>query len=105
MAQFTVHRNPNPRTAQAYPYLLDVQSDAVARLPTRAVIPLARLASLPYRPIIRLMPAVEVLTEPCVLVTQELAGITRAELGEPIASLFARRQDIVAALDLLFTGI
>ena len=105
MSQFTVYRNANVRTADAYPYLVDVQSDSVVRLPTCVVVPIARAASLPYTKITRLMPAVEVLGESCVLVTQELAGIGRSELGDAVGDLTARRPEIVAALDLLFTGI
>lgn len=105
MAQFTVHRNDNVGTAEAYPYLVDVQSDSVTRLPTCVVVPIARAASLPYTRITRLMPAVQVRGEPCVLVTQELAGISRTELGATVCELTSHRPDIVAALDLLFTGI
>ena len=81
MSQFTVHRNTNSETASAYPYLIDVQSDAVSRLPTRVVVPTARAESLPYSAITRLMPIVEILDEPFVLVTQELAGIARISVG------------------------
>ena len=40
MPQFTVHRNPNPGSKAAYPLLLDVQSDLLADLGTRVVVPL-----------------------------------------------------------------
>jgi toxin CcdB len=105
MTQFNVYRNANPETEEAYPFLMDVQSDSVARLPTRVVVPISRTVSLPYTRLTRLMPEVKVLGVPCVLVTQELAGVSRAALGEPVGDLSAQRSDIVAALDLLFTGI
>jgi toxin CcdB len=103
MPQFTVYRNANPETEEAYPFLVDVQSDSVARLPTCVVVPISRAASLPYTRITRLMPGVRVLGEPCVLVTQELAAVGRVVLGEAVGDLSAQRSEIVAALDLLFT--
>ena len=35
--QYTVYRNPG--NSQAYPYLLDIQSDIIGELNTRLVIP------------------------------------------------------------------
>ncbi len=105
MSQFAVHRNTNPQTSAAYPYLLDVQSDSVSRLPTRIVVPLSRAAQLPYGRITRLMPRVDVLGEACVLVTQELAGVSSAALGPVVGDLSGYRTEIVAALDLLLTGV
>ena len=37
MTQFTLHRNPNPRTHTDIPFLLDVQSDLLSVLATRVV--------------------------------------------------------------------
>ena len=38
-------------------------------------------------------------------VTPELAGIPRKSLGVQVGDLSHRRYDIIAALDLLYTGI
>lgn len=43
MAQFDVYRNVGP-DARRVPYLLDVQSDLLAGVTTRVVVPLVRLA-------------------------------------------------------------
>jgi len=40
-----------------------------------------------------------------VLSTAELAGIPTAMLGKPTDNLKAYREDIIAALDFVFTGI
>ena len=45
MAQFSVHRNKNPRTRAEIPFLLDVQSDLLDHLDTRVVAPLAKARS------------------------------------------------------------
>ena len=42
MAQFDVHRNLNSASANAMPFLLDVQSDLLNGLATRVVVPLAK---------------------------------------------------------------
>lgn len=105
MGQFTVHQNANKGTAVSYPYLLDVQSDSVERLPTCVAIPIAASESLPFKRITRLMPEVKILGVSFVLVTQELAGIPRKQLGEAVADLSENRSEIINALDMLFTGI
>ncbi|MFA6922059.1 MAG: CcdB family protein [Gallionella sp.] len=37
--------------------------------------------------------------------TAELAGVSCRSLGDKVASLANKRSEIIAALDLLFTGI
>jgi toxin CcdB len=102
MAQFDVFRNPRART---FPLLLDVQADLLTSLATRVVVPLARLASYGARPITRLNPTAKIGRVEYVLVFQELAAVPISALGKPVGSLASRRADLVAALDLLFTGI
>ncbi len=105
MAQLRLYRNPNPATADRYPYLLDPQSDAVSRLPTRVVAPVARVGKLGFTPITQLMPRFELLGDECVLVTQELAAVDGSLLGDVVVDLDGRRDEIVRAVDLLFTGV
>jgi toxin CcdB len=40
-----------------------------------------------------------------VMSTAELAGVANRSLGDKVASLKNKRDEIIAALDLLFTGI
>ena len=104
MRQFEVLRNPNPQTAAWAPYLLVLQNDLLRDLRTAVVAPLVRQADF-GRPMQVLNPLFEVQGEPLVLSTAELAGVSTAMLGETVASLADRRTEIIAALDLLFTGI
>lgn len=60
MAQFTVYRNKNARTKSAYPYLVDVQSELLANLQTRVVVPLTKLTTLRKKPIKDLTPVVAI---------------------------------------------
>jgi toxin CcdB len=105
MPQFAVYRNPNPATAGDYPLLVDVQSDLLADLATRVVIPLCPAALLAGRLVKTLMPVVDVTGDGYALLTPQLAGIPRKQLGEAVGSLAASRGEIIAALDLLLTGI
>jgi toxin CcdB len=105
MPQFAVHRNPNPATRKTIPLLMDVQSDLLDTLGTRVVVPLYAPAALQEGIVGTLMPRIEVDGKEYVAVTSELAGIPRKSLGKQVADMSHRRYDIVAALDLLLTGI
>jgi toxin CcdB len=104
MAQFDVYRNVNRKTATTIPYLLNVQADLLESLVTRAVVPLV-LASEMSTPAKGLNPKIEIEGAAVIMSTAELAGISVRVLGERVTSLKRRRQEIMAALDLLFTGI
>lgn len=102
MAQFDVHRNPR---GGAYPLLLDIQADLLSQLATRVVVPLATLKRHGAKPITRINPTVRLRGVEYVMVFQELAAVPRSALGDPCGSLAARRSELIAALDLLFTGV
>lgn len=102
MAQFDVFRNPR---RGVFPLLLDVQADLLARLSTCVVVPMARVAKYGAPPIARLNPTARVGGVDYILVVQDLAAVPRSVLGARVGSLGSRRADVVAALDLLLTGI
>jgi toxin CcdB len=104
VAQFGVYRNKNPRTKSAFPLLVDVQSDLLEPLNTRVVIPLTAVAALMRKPVSHLTPEVTFDGERYVLMTPQLAGISRADLGPQAGSVAEDRQKILAALDFLLTG-
>jgi toxin CcdB len=104
--QFAVHRNRNAATKARFPFLLDVQSGLLEELGTRVVIPLTPASAATKRGTLQtLTPLCTVEGKPHVLMTPQLAGIAAKELGPPVADLSHDRQAIIAALDLLFTGI
>jgi toxin CcdB len=102
--QFAVYRNRNARTRAQFPLLVDVQSDLLEDLQTRVVIPLSKAAALTKKPMGQLMPLLQFEKEVYVLLTPQLAGIARSELGPSAGTLAARRDTILAALDFLLTG-
>ena len=104
MAQLTVYRNKNPRSKAIFPLLLDVQSDLLDDLQTRVVIPLTKTAGLAKNPVSQLTPTLDFEGDAYVLMTPQLAGIARAELGPAIGNLAGYRDTVLAALDFLLTG-
>jgi len=104
VAQFTVYRNKSQRTRSTFPLLLDVQSDLLDQLHTRVVIPLTKTSALAKKPLSNLTPALKFDGETYVLVTPQLAGIARSDLGAPAGSVAGQRQAILAALDFLLVG-
>ncbi len=104
MAQFDVYLNPNPDTRKSIPYLLDVQADLLDTLATRVVAPLI-LAEEMGLAAKYLNPQFKIKGVAVVMSTAELAGIPNRLLGDKVASLKSKRDEIIAALDLLFTGI
>lgn len=104
MAQFDVYLNPNSSTRQTIPYLLDVQADLLDMLATRVVVPLVRAETMGLSAS-KLNPKFTINNNVVVMSSAELAGVTHRSLGEKVISLKAQRDEIIAALDLLFTGI
>jgi toxin CcdB len=93
----------NPDKASQARFLLDVQADLLDALATRVVVPLYRAAQGDKAS--RLTPMFEVQGASYVMVTPQLAGVPRRSVGAKIASLAERSAEIIAALDMLFTGI
>jgi toxin CcdB len=103
MHQFDVVANPFPRSRDRQPLLVALQSDLLARsLDTVVVAPLEPAAAGTFAE--RLNPRVTVDGEPFALIAQEIATVRKSTLGQPLGSIAADRDKIIAALDLLFTG-
>ena len=105
MPQFTVYKNRNAATRGRLPLLLDVQSDLLETLSTRVVVPLSPVAAARDIVMKQLAPVLRFDGKQYVMLTPQLAGISMRELGQPIGSLVDERVTIIAALDLLITGI
>jgi toxin CcdB len=105
MAQFNVHRNPNAASRASFPFLLDVQSDLISDLGTRVVVPLCPASAMKGKLIRNLMPTFAIEGKHYAMLTPQLAGILIKQLGPKVSDLSEKRNEIVAALDLLITGI
>lgn len=99
MARFAVYaRRDGPG------FVLDCQADLLRGLNTRFVVPLLPEGEAP-RPAARLNPSFSIDGERVVMVTQFAAAISVHELGERVASLDERSDEILNALDLLISGV
>ena len=104
MPQFTAYQNKNAQTKKLFPLLLDVQTELLDELQTRVVVPMASADKSASKQISRLTPLLNIDGEDYLMLTPQLAGINKKELGKPIADLSSSRTEIVAALDFLVTG-
>lgn len=98
MARFDVYRDP-----EGAGYLLNIQTDLLSHLNTRAVVPLLLLNEAP-KPARRLNPAFEIGGESVIMVTQFIAAAPTSDLQVAITSLAHRSSEIADALDMLITG-
>ncbi|HSX85015.1 MAG TPA: CcdB family protein [Cellvibrio sp.] len=103
MSQFHAFKNLNPAN-QHIPYLLDVQNDLLEGLDTRMVIPLIRESSFRGSGITTLTPKVNINGESLLLLTPQMAGVSRQLLTEEVSDLSDFRYEILAAINLLIEG-
>ena len=84
-------------------WLLDVQTDLIDVVETRVVIPLVPQRKAPPAAN-RLNPVFSIGDMRVVAVTQSLSAIPASILGQPVADLSGRRDEITSALDMLLHG-
>ena len=102
--RFDVFRNPNA-AAKHIPFLLILQSELLAELPTRVVVPLARAIAIKGPSATMLNPEFEVGGVRVVMLTQQIAAVPLDVLRKHETSLEMQRDTILQALDFLFSGI
>jgi len=100
--QFDVFASPFRKGREERPYIVILQSD---RIDTASRVCGFLIAERFLRPEGRLNPAFVVESRRCYFHPIELVTLPAQALREPIANLEAERDRIVAALDLVFTGI
>lgn len=99
MAQFDVYKN----AGGAHPMVVDVQSEALSKLASRIVVPVMRRDRY-LAPLARATPVATIKGIDYVLLVPLLSAVSGSSLGKPIASVATNRADIIAAVDLVFTG-
>ena len=104
MQQFAVYRNHNFRTRGMFPLVVDVQSDVFQDLHTCVVVPLTRAGPLGPFPLTYLTPSISFEGQLYVLMTPQLAGVARADLGSPVGNIAACERAILSALEFLMRG-
>ena len=105
MARFDVYVNPGQDKKSDVPFLLDVQSDLLANLGSRLVVPLRRVDRFATaHPPPNLAPIFGIKGVRCFMETPKLAAVPVKLLKTPVVSLSEQHSDIKAALDFLFQG-
>lgn len=84
------------------PYLVVLQSDLLEPLETVIVAPV--VAERSSAAIGKLNPAITFDTKRYRVVMQEMAGVPRSRLGEPVGNFSQLHAAFIAAVDLLFSG-
>jgi toxin CcdB len=105
MEQFSLYANQDPSSNEAYPYFVDVQNDLLSELNSRLVIPLTPLSKLNNRHAKQLCPVFEIAGDDLVLLTHQMTAAPVKILKTKVGSLAERRYEILAAIDLLISGI
>lgn len=105
MSQFILYKNLDKNTSNAYPYFVDVQSELLSTLNTRLVIPLTPLHLLENKAPSHLCPKVHIKQGDFVVLTPQMTSIPTKILVEPVTDLSTFRDEIIAAIDFLITGI
>jgi toxin CcdB len=103
LRQFDLIENLNPASRRQYPFLVVLQHDRVSSIGSIVVAPLGE--ANPALAGARIHPSLELGSRRYVIFVEQLAAVPHRMLGPVVGSAEANRYAIVAALDLLFTGI
>ena len=101
--QFDVFVNPSVRGRHLRPFIVVIQSGFLADFRTRVIVPLVPKKEI--KPIPRLNPVITIEDKEFYFHPVELAHIPRELLRDHVANLEPQRDSLVAAIDLVFTGI
>ncbi|MBG9388146.1 CcdB family protein [Caenimonas aquaedulcis] len=104
MAQFDIYLNPIQASRESVPYVADVQSGLLERLPTRLVMPLSRVGADVTRLPENLCPVVQVDGETLILLAHQAAPLPARMLRKPVASISHRAGEVAAAMDAILSG-
>ncbi len=105
MAQFSVYQNKNKATLARFPLLLNIQNDLLATMQTCVVVPLMPVETMAHSPMSKLTPVLTVQGQDYCMITPQLAGIHKRELGTEVEVLSSQQHEIIAAIDFLLRGV
>jgi toxin CcdB len=103
--QFDVHANPVTGARRTYPWVVELQSSLADAGRTRIVAPLVPRAEFGSGTTGRLVPIVQVNGTDHAVLVPSLASIPARDLGPAVQSAAYARAELLAAVDLLFSGV
>ena len=101
--QFDAFANPNIAGRRWRPFVVVIQSQFLEHFRTRVIVPLVPKTEI--KPVARLNPVVMIEGQEFYFHPVELAHIPTELLRDHVANLDVDRDRLVAAIDLVFTGI
>lgn len=104
MAQYDVFANPSRSATDGIPYVVVVQSDLLAALPTRLTMPLAVLDGATQVPTV-LCPVIVVKGRRLHALAHYTAPLPARALKRPVGNVAAQASALVSALDALLSGV
>jgi len=105
MAQFTLYKNEDSSSNKTYPYFIDVQNTLLSDLNSRLVIPLSPHEALNNTDAKRLCPVIHLDEGNFVLLTHQMTSVPKSILKTEVTLLENFRYEILAAIDMLISGI
>lgn len=105
MAQFDVYANPSKTQRGEIPWMVDIQSEILDKLPTRLVMLLALRAHMPAAMPRSLCPTIGGNAAMLVALPHLAAPFRVNDLGSVQGNLRSQANDFVGALDAVISGI
>jgi len=104
MAQFDISKNNSKTSKNDVPYIMEIQSESVSILDTRIVVPLRKAENNLDKMISKIHVSIEVGNKKYIAFISEMAAIPSGIMSSAISNGGLKRTEIIAAIDLLFTG-
>jgi hypothetical protein len=104
MTQFDVFANPITNARSAYPFVVNLQSDATSGSGSTMVAPLA-LATRISGAAGRLTPKVTIDQREYFVATGEMTPLATKDLSKRVANFASYRSKLLDGIDLLFFGV
>ena len=103
--QFDVYENTDKDTKKVYPYFIDIQTNLLDSLNSRAVIPLTPVKNVSKEYPKNLCPTISIDNKDFALLTHQITSVPISLLKRKTISAKEHRTDIISAIDFLATGI
>lgn len=104
MKQFDLYVNTDIDTKDTYPYFVDIQTNLLSDLGSRVVLPIAPVKSAKEYPN-NLCPKIQINNQHFALLTHQITTVPSSFLEYKEGSLQLSRDQIIASIDFLVTGI
>ncbi len=105
MAQFDVYPNPQPVARERFPFVVQVQSDFLDKLPTRLVMPLAVIELTEDQLPTDLTPIFQVHGQRLALMPYLAAPLPKSLLKKPVECLPEAALTVAKCLDVVLSGL